>query len=351
MYYPKVLVVGSGGVGVMAALGLALNKRSIVTLVVRSGYDYVAENGYAILSITYGDIKGWKPHYIAKSVHEAADKHGPFDFIVLTTKNIPDSESPCEKIIEPAVTDGQTTIVLIQNGIGIEVPMTQKFPNNIILSGVSLINSINKNYHIVNLLKDRLFLGAFHSPNVDEQVKRAAIEKFMYLYQNDNNKNEVIPDSNVQKTRWEKLLYNSIFNTTTTIVNMDVTRCQINNGNRELFEPAMDELIAVAKSDGIDVDPGIKEKYLHISDGSFYSPSMMLDARKRQLLELEVIMGNPLRIAKNNNISTPILSTLYSLLKMLQFQIKEEIGIISIDESLYRGNSEDYPTIFSRNSK
>ena len=51
---------------------------------------------------------------------------------------------------------------------------------------------------------------------------------------------------------------------------------------------------------------------------------MCVDVRKGQLMELEIILGNPMRIAKENNVATPILSTIYPLLKLVQFRLKKE---------------------------
>lgn len=65
----------------------------------------------------------------------------PFDFIVVTTKNIADVSPTVTEIIAPAVTAGHTTIVLLQNGLNIEKPLLVAFPMNPVLSGVSLIGA------------------------------------------------------------------------------------------------------------------------------------------------------------------------------------------------------------------
>ena len=40
-------------------------------------------------------------------------------------------------------------------------------------------------------------------------------------------------------------------------------------GNEELIRPAMLEVIAIAKSVGVECDPTLIDKYLHIGDGFF----------------------------------------------------------------------------------
>ena len=50
----NVLLVGSGGVGTMAAFSLEASGRASVTAILRSNYDSVERNGFNIDSIDYG---------------------------------------------------------------------------------------------------------------------------------------------------------------------------------------------------------------------------------------------------------------------------------------------------------
>ncbi|KAK6460929.1 ketopantoate reductase PanE/ApbA C terminal-domain-containing protein [Scheffersomyces coipomensis] len=345
---PKVLIIGSGGVGAVSALSLHTRNRSEVTMVIRSDYDKVVKEGYTFDSCTYGKITGWRPHNIAKTVPEAQEKFGNFDYIIVTTKNIPDGYSTCEDIIKPAVTPGVSTIILMQNGIGIDGPMKEAFPQNVTLSAVTHIGSTNYHAVIENKGADNVFLGDFdHSFDTCSPKVQKIINDFIHIYKNDNDLNFIRIDDNVKKTRWEKLIYNSVFNTVTAIVNLDVTRCQINNGNIDLFGPAMDEVLAIAKAEGVIIDEAEKkEKFLHIGDGLLYTPSMCVDMRKNQLLEIEIILGNPLKIAKKHNVPTPTLSVIYSLLSMVQFRIKESVGFLKINEDDFKGNSDDLHQIY-----
>lgn len=57
----NVLIVGSGGVGTMAAYALEKGGKASVTAVLRSNYEAVKENGFNIKSIQHGDVDNWKP--------------------------------------------------------------------------------------------------------------------------------------------------------------------------------------------------------------------------------------------------------------------------------------------------
>lgn len=346
MAKPKVLIIGSGGVGTISALSLTHNGASDVTLVVRSDYDLIQEKGFSINSCTYGELKGWRPHHVARSAKEAREEFGPFDYILLTTKNVPDGPITCEDIIAPAISNsGKEVIILLQNGIYIEKPMFKRFPGHLILSGVSHIASTSYHGHIDNKGMDAVFLGDFQKPSIHPDSAEK-IQEFISIYHN-HGLNKIQVDEDVQKTRWEKLMYNSVFNPITAIVDLDVNSLQINNANDELIRPAMKEVIAIAKSVGVECDPSIIKKFVHIGDGLFYSPLMCVDMRKKQLMELEVILGNPIRVAKENNVAVPILNVIYSLMKMVQFRLKEERKMFTINHDDFKGNSDDYPKVFA----
>lgn len=64
----RVLVVGMGGVGTMAAYALETGDGAEVTAVLRSNYAVVEEKGFDIDSIEYGrDIRGWRPTHSTES--------------------------------------------------------------------------------------------------------------------------------------------------------------------------------------------------------------------------------------------------------------------------------------------
>lgn len=344
---PNVLVVGSGGVGAMAAFALALNKKCNVTLVVRSDFDLISSSGYTIDSAVHGKISHWKPQQVSPSVSAAAE-HGPFDFVVVTTKNIPDGYLTCEEIIAPAVVAGETTIVLIQNGIGIEEPMIKAFPKTPILSGVLLIGLAYANGLVLHLHREQLYLAPFENPTVAPEISKARTDEFAAIYRQKDGLNIVHVEASAKRSRWDKLVNNAVFNPVTALTGLDINRCQINGANSTIFSAAMDEIIAIAASDGVQIPSETKHRFLHVADGSFFSSSMLVDLRKNQLVEVEVIVGNALKIAARNGVAAPVVSTLYLLMKMVQFRTKEAAGLVKVNQADYVGrNSDEYPEIFA----
>lgn len=325
----KVLIVGSGGVGTIAALGLELGGKASVTSVVRSDYAVVSENGFQIDSIDHGVFSNWKPSKIAKSIQEAAEMDS-YDYILVCTKVLPELYKS-EELIEPAVTEGKTVIVLMQNGIDIEKPVAAKYPQNVVLSGVSMIGSINHHGKVHQEEPDRCQVGYYESPGFSKQELENIAKQFVGVYGASGVKCVYAP--HLLTSRWRKLVYNSCINTVCAATVLDAGRVYLGGLDQTLVMPAMQEIKKLAKialkSDEEDpLGKDIDIEMLESDDGIYYKPSMLVDVEKGNPIELEAILGNPLRIAKELGVETPVLSTLYSILKGIQFRLLEGKGHI-----------------------
>lgn len=322
----SVLLIGSGGVGSMAAYALDLNEHVDVTAVVRSDYESVKEKGYSIRSVDYSDIE-YTPTNVVNSL-ESAKKHGPFDYVVVSTKNTPDIFK-VEELVEPVVSEGHTVILLLQNGIDIGAPVIAKYPKNVVLSGVSMISSTNYgDGNIHHEGHDLLQVGYFENGNLPLEIQEKAARDFVDLYHNGSN--ECVYDSNVKYTRWRKLVYNGTLNPVCTLTNVDVGRLELFGGMDSIIRPAMKEILAVARSDGVELDESIMEFMIRSDDPVYYLPSMLVDMRKGNYMELEVICGNIARIAQRNGVEAPMLTLIYHLLRVLQMRTKEAKGAIAV---------------------
>ncbi|SCU99247.1 LAFA_0G22870g1_1 [Lachancea sp. 'fantastica'] len=345
---PTCLVIGAGGVGIITTYSLFNAAKSEVSLVVRSDYDHVVQHGYSIESCDYGSIENWKPHHMFRTADDASKSGFFFDFIVVTVKNIPDGpkSGTVHEIVRPIILSNHqidqtrtTSIVLIQNGLDLEKEVMEHFDQNryklALLSGVQLIGSTKVSTgKVVQIGQDRLSVAPFDSKD-QHALDRAKLFASMY---NNEGQNEVKCENNARYTRWKKLLYNAVVNTTTALAQLDASRCLRFSKNgisteQNLWVPGMMEIIAIAASEGIIIDPKEMNFFLDFTKNYLYKPSMCVDYEKGQLMELEVILGNPLRIAQENGVPAPTLFVLYQLMTILQGKIKERRGLIKFNES------------------
>jgi len=64
---------------------------------------------------------------------------------------------------------------------------------------------------------------------------------------------------------------------------------------------------------------------LHVLPSSFHTPSMLLDAQRGRPIEVEVILGEVVRMAKEKGVSVPRIEMLYALLVVIQNQILRKL--------------------------
>ncbi|KAL3418900.1 hypothetical protein PVAG01_09121 [Phlyctema vagabunda] len=326
----NVLLVGGGAVGAIAALNIEAGGLGAVTAVLRSNFQAVSEKGYNIESVDHGKLPSWRPTKVVNSIPEAS-KDNPFDYIVCVTKNCPDIKPTLIDLITPAVTPGHTVIALIQNGLNIERPVFEAFPKNIVLSGVSMIDSHEEEPgHILHEEADVLYLGAFTNPNLTPADEKLAAEKFIDMYAK-AGKTQCIYNDDVPFARWRKLVFNSCLNPICAITGLDDARIRLAGAIEGLVRPAMDEIIEVAKAKGINLPEGIADKMINLDPMDLYlKPSMQCDAEKGNYIEYENLVGEPLRDAEAIGVKTPILKVIYELCKAMQWRTKEARGLLSV---------------------
>jgi 2-dehydropantoate 2-reductase len=285
----RVLIFGTGGVGTIAAYALEAGRKAAVTVICRSNYAAVIKNGFTIDSIEHGrDIKGFSPSMIRNSIPDVnRESLKPYDYLVITTKNIPDIPPSLPDLVAPAITPGKTSILLLQNGINIERPFLKRFPQNTILSGVSLIGATEISSGVVRHDgRDKAYIGVFSSsqsnpithpaPESERQAR-----KFVEMY----NASGAVTweyDADVPHWRWKKLVYNAAFSSVAALTGLDTGSMRMSRfAIEDLVRPAMLEIMAIAKAAGTELPEDIHEVFIRIDPAEKrYLPSMGVDASK-----------------------------------------------------------------------
>jgi len=343
----RALLVGGGGVGTIAGFNLEASEQARVTFILRSNYDAVLKDGFVIDSYDNGKVEGWRPlGGILRSVPEVRDNASlsdgvaPFDWVICCTKNIPDVGPKLEDIIRPSVTPGVTTIVLIQNGLGIEKPFLSAFPQNICLSGISFcgVDEPTPGY-ILHKDPDVLTVSAFPNPAMDIDIQHQKARDFVSLYAA-SGRAKANFEVNVEAIRWRKLLFNAVYNPICALVDLDTSRIRLMTASgppsiiEELLKPAMQEIRAAALAvANVTLSDEEVEAAIHgESIRSFSMPSMQQDVRKDRFIEHEVILGEVVRTAKIHGVAVPMINTLYQLCRAIQFRTMERKGSINVDD-------------------
>lgn len=263
-------------------------------------------------------------------MHDAAEQSAtPFGFILVTVKNIPDALPTVPDIIAPAVVPGKTVIVLAQNGLNIEKTVASRFPQNPLVSSVVFTGaSVLHDGTILHSDPDSQRVGPFPSPQVHPAVVEDAARHYVSLY-NPVGKLDVTYHADVAAIRWRKLAYNSSFNAVATALQMDTSRIRMcPHVVDELVIPIILEIRAAAAAKGVYLQEDLVHAVMTQDEpDGFFKPSMLQDYEKGNLMEVENIVGEPLREGVALGIPMPTLHVIYNLLKGLQIKVKEGKGL------------------------
>jgi 2-dehydropantoate 2-reductase len=320
MASPKVLIHGSGAIGTIYVY--LLSKAGYdVTAVCRSNYEAVKSKGFLIDSDLYGKGIRFTPK-VVRSPTEAAEA-GPYNYVIVATKALPGAES--SKVIAPAVSSGKTktTIALVQNGVGIESEYAQAFPDNPLLSCVVYLPTTQISPgHIQMGNLERLEVGTYPTSAYNESAAcKRAVDEFLSVLK--HARSDVRWYEDIQVRRWNKLLINAAWNPICALtLSRDVAFLASDAGASKIVEDVMLEVVAIAQRLGyssISPEAAIEQMKRAGSrrGGKGIEPSMLVDVLNGRRMEVDALLGNPIKIAKELGVAVPRMEMLYGLTKAL----------------------------------
>ncbi|KAI0105215.1 2-dehydropantoate 2-reductase [Nemania sp. FL0031] len=356
-----VLFVGAGAVGCFYASRLHYPSHNIYTsLTARSNYAAIASSGVSLKTRSFGDYT-FRPYAVFPSVsaatatptptptsdstiHQASERRpspppNGWDYVIITTKALPDRTDDAALIV-PLVSP-HTCIVLIQNGVGVEEPYRQRFPRNPIVSAVTIISAEQIEQGVVRQNRwTRISLGPYVrglGAGGDESVHaelaasgRACMERLAHWWTDLGGIRDVEmhTELELQTIRWHKLCINAAFNSTAVLSG--------GRGNADqLTDAELRAHIAAVMAEIWDAAPKVlgapfpntlatPERIIRSNErNAGAKPSMLLDWEAGRPMELEVILGNPVRIANKAGADMPRLQSMYALLRSMQ-QVRDK---------------------------
>ncbi|TKA33244.1 hypothetical protein B0A50_00797 [Salinomyces thailandicus] len=315
---PKILLHGSGAIGTIYVY-LLLQAGCSVTAVCRSNYDAAKAHGFTLNSALYGQNKHVRPT-IVRTPSEAAQT-GPYDYVIVCTKALPEAKTA--EVIRPVVTEGRTTIVLIQNGIGIEEEFAAAFPHAPLLSTVVYLPTTQTSPgHVEMGAFELLEVGTFPAAAyVERKGVREACDEFVSVVKRGGS--NVRWYAEIQEQRWSKLLVNASWNPICALsLSRDVAFLDSSPAAGKLVKDVMEEVVNVAQALGYrGITHALAQKQLERAmqrkGGKGVEPSMLADVLAERRMEVEVILGNPIQVAKRVGVAAPVMETLYALAKAL----------------------------------
>lgn len=339
---PTVLIVGAGAIGAFYGARLSFASSCFVSALCRSNYNPVASNGFSVSSPQYGSFI-FKPAQTFANPAEARNSKTHWDYLLVSTKALPDVSDDSE-LLEGLV-GSKTAIVLVQNGLGVEEPYAKRFPQTTILSAVTIASCAQPEPgHIKHNRWTRISIGPYSS-NIaagkqlqdSDKIATKRCSEFIKLLQEGGIKDgEEYDHADLQFVRWHKIAINAAMNPTAVLSGGTPNAAMSNDSELYIFlEGLMNEVLETApKVLGRPLPKKLAtaEQILRSTkkNDSGSKPSMLLDWEQGKKMELEVILGNPYRIAKAKGLEMPRLHALYALLRKMQENRENGQGWVKI---------------------
>ncbi|HEY9833204.1 MAG TPA: putative 2-dehydropantoate 2-reductase [Stenomitos sp.] len=302
-------ILGTGALG--GYYGACLQRVGLeVHFLLHRDYPHVREQGLVIQSPD-GDFN--LPYVNA---YNDAAKMPACDVAIVALKTTQNHLLPD---MLPSVVKDDGVVLVLQNGLGIEQEVAQIVGSKRVMGGLCFLcsNKVGPG-HIHHLDYKQITLGEYlpdYQPGgLTERMRQIA----------DDFEHAGIPITLAEDlllARWQKLVWNIPYNGLSVVLDATTNELMANQYTRSLVEQLMEEVVAGAAATNRKISDRFIQTMLDYTEKMTpYRTSMKIDYDEGRPLEVEAIMGNPLRVATAAGTDLPLISMLYRQLKFLDVQ-------------------------------
>ncbi len=295
-------VVGTGAIGGFYGGRLAHAGRT-VRFLLHSDYEYVKQHG---LQVDSCDGNFMLPHVEA---YRHAEEMPPSDVILVALKSV-NNHDLLPKLLRPLIHEG-VTVVLIQNGIGLEDDLQGVFPDLNIVAGLAFICSAKVGPgHIRHQDFGSINLGNFSCPE----------DRFEALLSDIRDAGLTAAEVPYLEARWKKAVWNMPFNGMTVALNTSTDKLLNTLATRQLIYDLMMEVVGAAQALGVStLTSEFADRMMETTDRMVpYSPSMKLDFDCGRPMEIEYLYSRPIAEARKAGFEMPKLAMLEAELRFIE---------------------------------
>ncbi|PSM49902.1 putative 2-dehydropantoate 2-reductase [Chroococcidiopsis sp. CCALA 051] len=299
-------MLGTGALG--GYYGGCLQKAGLdVHFLLRSDYTHVSQSGLVIES-TDGD-------FTLSQVNAYQDvKDMPrCDVVAIALKTTQNHLLP--DLLLPVLKDDGVVLVL-QNGLGIEDAVAEIVGSHRVIGGMCFVcaNKVAPG-HIRHLDYKAISLGEYtanyHPAGITARMQQIATDFESAGIPIDLSEDLLL-------ARWQKLVWNIPYNGLSVILNARTDELMADASTRALVEELMAEVVAGAARFDRHISSSFVQNMLdRTAKMKPYKTSMKIDYDLQRPLEVEAIVGSPLRLAEAAGTNLPQIRTLYRQLKFL----------------------------------
>ena len=300
---PKIAIVGCGAVGLFYGAKLALSGQNVHFLM-RSDYEHVKRKGIKIESIKN------KNEYLSNPlVYNSPHEIGPCNLVIIAIKAT--DNNSLEDLIPPLL-NKETAILTLQNGLGNEQFLAERFGQNRIMGGLCFVCLNRTSSGVVKHIAQGAISSGEYSGLPLPRTHDIAL-----LFKN-SGVPFLVAESLIEQ-RWKKLVWNIPFNgISITAGCIDTEKILEDESLCFLAQELMKEVINAANFMGITLSDSLIEHNIRETNTmGAYRPSSVIDFVEGRPVEIEAIWGEPLRAAIKAGADVEKLNDLYHSIKAL----------------------------------
>ncbi len=305
-------ILGTGAIGGYYGACLQRGGHEVHYLLHRD-YDWVRHHGLRIDSVQ-GNFT--LPQVNA---HATVATLPPLDGVIIALKT---THNSLLATLLPPLLGPDTAIITLQNGFAIEAAIAPLLAGQPLIGGLCFIcaNKIGPG-HIHHLDYGDILLG-LHAPGEQGGGITPRLEAIAADFRQGGIPITLTPD--LPLARWRKLVWNVPFNSLSVVLNATTDTMIQDPDIALLAESLMGEVVGAAQAWGEYHSPGagralpqglIAQMMEHTRTMKPYRTSMKIDYDEGRPLEVEAILGNPLRAAQAVGYPTPQMAMLYHQVK------------------------------------
>jgi 2-dehydropantoate 2-reductase len=316
-FEPKIAVVGAGAMGCLFGGLLSEGGLDVTLIDVRQDQvETINRDGLKIVG--YGGDR---------SIHVRATTDpgtvGVADVVLVHTKAY-DTVVGIEGA-RPVIGD-ETVLISFQNGLGNEETIAEIVGEEKVLGGLTAQGAVPEGLGVVRNYSDlpsyvgELFGGERFGGDgaVTDRVQRIA-DAFSAAGLDTH------ASADIRRDIWKKLLGNIGLSAASGATDLSSAEMAAIPELRATIDRAVEEAVAVARADGVDIGDTEKnevlEKLLSTSAGTGASKSSLnVDLHNRRRTEIDTIYGSVTTLARGHGVATPTLDTLIGIVKGLESQ-------------------------------
>ena len=292
-------VIGTGAVGGYYG-GLLARAGLDVHFLLRSDYEHVREHGLRVESVD-GDFD-----LPIVNACRHADEMPVCDVALVaikTTQNASLSE------ILPRVVRPGGTVVVLQNGLGVEEDVARIVPEATVLGGLCFVCSQKAGPgHIRHLDYGLMTLGEY-APGYGRAGVTEGLVRLAETFEHAGIAVQI--SDNLGEARWRKLIWNIPFNGLTVVLNATTEQLIQDPASLRFAREIMIEVTETARGLGHAVGDEEIERMLGLTERMVaYKPSMKLDYDAGRPLEIQAIYWAPIAAAAKAGLTMPAVRTL-----------------------------------------